>query len=188
MELKGKLLDIVRDIRTGAYKITLEVMEIPPGVDKLPEDLRINLNRWTNKRSLTANAYYWCLVGKLAKTMHRSTAWIHNWLLCRYGQPEIIDGKLVYVQIKETAAAQLDVLESELYHLKATSYVYIDHDGDKVRDYAMMKHTKEYDTEEMAQLIDGAVDEARAVGIETLPPAEIERMMKDYEEHYNAGR
>ena len=187
MELKGKLRDIVRDVRTGAYQITLEVVEIPPGVDRLPEDLRINLTRWTNKRSLTANAYYWVLVTKLARVMHRSTSWIHNWLLCRYGQPEIIDGMIAYVTIKETAAAQLDVLESEEYHLKATSYVYVDHNGNKVREYAMMKHTKEYDTEEMAQLIDGAVDEAKAVGIETLPSTELERMMQDYEEHYHAG-
>lgn len=30
MELKGKLLNVVRDIRSGAYQVTLEVMEIPP--------------------------------------------------------------------------------------------------------------------------------------------------------------
>ena len=98
MELKGKLLDIAQNIRTGAYQITLEAQEIPQGVDKLPEVLRINLTRWTNKRSMTANAYYWVLVAKLSKAMRRSEPWIHNWLLCDYGTPMLIDGKVPYVQ------------------------------------------------------------------------------------------
>lgn len=187
MELKGKLLDIVRNIRTGAYQITLEAQEIPPGVDKLPENLRISLSRWTNKRSMSSNAYYWTLVGKLAKAMRRSEPWIHNWLLCDYGQLELIDGKVVRVPIKETAAAQLDVLESPLYHLKPTSYVYMDRDGDMCREYMMLKGSREYDTEEMSQLIDGTVEEAKALGIETLPPEELERMMKDYEVNHSNG-
>ena len=36
MELKGKLLDIVRDIRNGDFRLTLAVKEIPSGVDRLP--------------------------------------------------------------------------------------------------------------------------------------------------------
>lgn len=187
MELKGKLLDIMRDVRTGAYRLVLEVMEIPPGVDKLPEELRINLSRWTNKRSLSANAYYWVLVSKLSKAMRRSESWIHNWLLCDYGVPFVVDGKIPYVPIKESSAAQIEVMESSDYHLKPTGYVFMDHDGDICRDYMMLKGSHLFDSEEMSHLIDGAVEEAKAIGIETLPPAEIERMMKDYEEHHARG-
>ena len=185
MELKGKLLDITRNIKTGAYQITLEVNEIPPGVDKLPEDLRINLTRWTNKRSMTANAYYWVLVSKISKALGQTEPWVHNMLLCNYGQPLLIDGKIPYVAIKESAAAQIDVMESPTYHLRATSNLSYRIDGVTYRDYQMLKGSSQYDTEEMTQLIDGAVEEAKGLGIETLPPAELERMMQNYEIDHN---
>lgn len=187
MELRGKLLDIVRNIRTGAYQITLEAKEIPPGVDKLPEDIRINLTRWTNKRSMSANAYYWVLVTKIARELRQSETFVHNMLLCEYGQPLIIDGKIPYVAIKDTAAAQIDVMESSTYHLKATSSLAYRINGETYRDYMMLKGSSQYDTEEMSQLINGTVEEAKGLGIETLPPAELERMMQAYEEHRNAG-
>ena len=188
MELKGKLLDIVRNIRTGAYQITLEAQEIPPGVDSLPENLRISLTRWTNKRSLTANAYYWVLVTKIAKVLGQSTAYVHNMLLMDYGTVEMIDGQVPIVSVREGLGAAHDILESTLYHLRPTSYVYMKHDGQTYRDYQLLKGSSQYDTDEMTQLIDGAVAEAKQMGIEVLPPEEFERMMKDYEEHYNAGR
>ena len=188
MELKGKLLNVVQDIRSGAYQVTLEMMEIPPGADKLPENLRINLTRWTNKRSLTANAYYWVLVGKMAKILGQSTAYVHNTLMMDYGTVDLIDGQVPIVSVREGYDAAHDIMESTRYHLRPTSYSYMKHDGLIYRDYQRLKGSSQYDTEEMTQLIDGAVAEARQMGIETLPSDELERMMKDYEEHYNAGR
>lgn len=186
MDLKAEMIDFFHNSRTGRWRMVLEFEEVPQGVEKLPKALRVSLARWTNKRSLTANYYYWALVGKLSERMHRSESWIHNWLLCDYGVPFEVDGKIPYVPIKETAAAQIEVMESMDYHLKPTGYVYMDHDGDICRDYMMLKGSHLFDTEEMSHLIDGAVDEAKGIGIETLPPAEIERMMKDFEEHHAA--
>jgi hypothetical protein len=40
----------------------------------------------------------------------------------------------------------------------------------------MIKGSSEYDTAEMAKFIDAVVLEAKELGIETLPPAELERM------------
>ena len=44
--------------------------------------------------------------------------------------------------------------------------------------YAMIKGSSEYDTKEMSHFIDGIVAEAKELGIETLPPDELESMMK----------
>ena len=44
----------------------------------------------------------------------------------------------------------------------------------------MIKGSSEYDTKEMSSFIDGIISEAKGLGIETLPPEELERMMKDY--------
>ena len=42
----------------------------------------------------------------------------------------------------------------------------------------MLKGTHEYDSKEMSVLINGVVDEARDLDIETLTPAELDRMLK----------
>ncbi len=187
MELKGELSDIRQGWKKSEGYITLKTEAIPAEIEQLVgKKLRITMARWVNKnkRSNDANAYYRLLVGKIAKEMNRSTNWVHNWLLGDYGQPEMIDGKIVYVPIKETAAAALDVMEAPLYHLKATSYVYMDKSGDIVRDYEMLKHSREYTVDEFSQLINGTVQEAKAVGIETLPEEEVNRMLVAMEEHY----
>ena len=48
------------------------------------------------------------------------------------------------------------------------------------RTYMMLKGSSEYDTKEMSHLIDGLVSECKEMGIETLPPEELERMMAAY--------
>ena len=45
----------------------------------------------------------------------------------------------------------------------------------------------EYNTAEMAALIDGVISEAKDLGSETIPDDEFERMMDQYEKHH-AGR
>ena len=45
----------------------------------------------------------------------------------------------------------------------------------------MLKGSSEYDTKEMSHLIDGLVSECKEMGIETLPPEELERMMAAYD-------
>lgn len=40
----------------------------------------------------------------------------------------------------------------------------------------------------MARLIDGTVEEAKMLGLETLPKEEIERMMAAYEVNHTNGR
>lgn len=193
LELKGSLYDAKRGVLDNYTYLTFRFDDIPRNLDNLEnKDLRITLARWSKKRSLTANAYYWTLVGEIAEALTKegkptSKPFVHNWMMCDYGQPEIMNGKTIYVAIPETAEAQKNVLESTLYHLKPTAYVYMDRSGDIVRDYMVMKNSRVYDTQEFSQLISGAIEEAKAIGIETLPPAELERMMRDYEVNYSNG-
>ena len=42
--------------------------------------------------------------------------------------------------------------------------------------YKVYKGSSEYDTREMSILIDGIVQEAKDLGVETLPPNEIEKL------------
>jgi len=45
----------------------------------------------------------------------------------------------------------------------------------------MLKGSSAYDTQEMSVLIEGLVSECKELGIETLPPDEIKRMLMTYE-------
>ena len=178
MKLKGRLLNITRDIRSGEYQLSLAVKEIPQGLDKLPEgDLSISLARWSEKRSMSANAYYWVLVSKIAAAMYAPQPFVHNYLLQRYGQLEIYNGKHVTVMIPDTEEAGERVMLSDHYHLKPTSHVKEGKDGTTFRAYLMIRGSSTYDSKEMAALIEGAVSECHEMGIETIPPEELERML-----------
>ena len=181
MNMRGRLINIVKDLLNGGFQITFWVGSIPSGVERLREehDLRITLAKWKDKRSLTANAYYWVLVGKIADSLHISTSVVHNILLRRYGAPEIIDGETLTIMVADTEEAEENVLKSEVYHLKPTSFTKEGKDGRMFRAYRVLKGSSEYTSKEMATLIDGAVSEAREMGLETLSNREIERMKRD---------
>jgi hypothetical protein len=188
MELKGKLLDIVRDIRSGDFRLTLAVKEIPSGVDRLPEgDLSISLKRWREKRTLTANAYYWVLVGKIAQVLGTPQIYVHNLLLREYGQLEMVGGQLVTVMLPDTDEAENKVLMADLYHMRPTSFVKSGKNGQMFRAYYMLKGSSQYDSQEFSLLLEGAINEARDLNIEILPAEEIERMMSAYEGRVATG-
>lgn len=109
-----------------------------------------------------------------------SKPYIHNYLLRKYGQIEVIDGQGVYIVLPDTESAQKSVDEAQTYHLKPTSQVKPGKGGAMYRTYMMLKGSSGYDTREMSHLIDGLVRECKEMGIETLPPEELERMMAEY--------
>ena len=48
--------------------------------------------------------------------------------------------------------------------------------GKEFTHYKIFKGSSEYNTKEMAVLIDGIISEAKELDIETLPPVEVERL------------
>ena len=183
-ELRGRLLDIVRDYITNAFRITIEVRQIPKGIDQLLDsDLKISLKKWRDKRSLTANAYYWVLVSKIADNIKQPQSLVHNLLLRRYGVLDIVEGDSLTVFVPDTEEAENEILLKETYHLRPTSKV-IDGKKGKLRAYRIMLGSSFYDTKQFSTLLDGTISECQSMGIETLPDDEIERMMEDYAKHY----
>lgn len=180
---RGKLQQISLNYKTRATVLTVETNCRPEEAEKLlQKDLSIELKQYRAKRSLDANAYYWVLVTRIAKTVGNSNAYIHNEMLRKYGQIEVIDGQAIYLVIPDTDEAQKRVDEAETYHLRPTSQTRIGKDGKTYRTYMMLRGSHEYDSAEMAALINGVVSEAKDLGIETMSPDELKRMMKAYEE------
>lgn len=114
------------------------------------------------KRSLNANSYAWALIGKIADAVRASKDDVYMLMLKRYGQSQMI-----------SVVASADITGFFKYWEKIGETFL---QGKLFNHYRIFKGSSEYDSGEMAILIDGIISEAKELGIETLPPAEIERM------------
>lgn len=176
MECKGRIKDIIRDVVGGKVRLTLELdRKELDGMENLTKsDLRVKLVQWREKRSLDANAYYWVLLGQLAKVLKLSTTELHNQFLADFGQIEVIDGSVVTVVMRQ----DIDHRKIATIHLKPTSKIEIRDDGQAYSYYQVMRGSHTYNTAEMSVLIEGLVAEAKAQGIETATPDEIAHMLE----------
>lgn len=186
MDGKGVLKAITRDWKSRKLNLTFEMEEdVSEQVEELQEKvLSITVKPYRKKRSLDANAYYWVLLSKLAKVIGISKNRMHNMMLQRYGQAFVVDGSMVYLPIPDTEEAEEKMLESSTFHLKLTSQVKEGKDGVMYRTYKLLRGSSDYNTQEMAELINGLVMECKDVGIETMPEEEIKRMLDLYDQHY----
>lgn len=185
MKLKGIIAPFQAEWTTGRVIMPV-VLDAPPGEDlqKLQADgnpVSVEVKRFRKHRSLDANAYYWQLVTQIAEKLHISKPFCHNMMLRRYGQIEYIEDKVVYLYIRESDEAMKQVDESESYHLSPTPQVRMGLDGVEYRTYKMLRGSHTYNSEEMSQLIDGTVSEAKELGIETMTSDEIERMVSAWQ-------
>lgn len=185
MKMTGFLRGLSLNWQTRRPEITLEVSGEAEDIEKLKDKkLTVEIKQYREKRSLDANAYYWVLVGKLSGVLGQSNAWIHNHMLRRYGKIMIIDDHGVYTVLPDTEEAEKEIAEAETYHLKPTSETRLGKDGKMYRTYMMLRGSSDYDTKEMTELINGIVTACKEVGIETLPPSEVERMLEAYEKYH----
>lgn len=173
MRFTGRLKTPVIDFVTGKITAMIEINEktFAEAYEELKDKfLSIDIKQYRKKRSLDANAYYWVLLGKWAKLLHLPNEEAHNMMLRAYGQPEIYEGKHVYITIPDTDEAEKKVNTRSDYHLKQTSQVREGNDGVMYRTYVLLRGSHTYDTAEMARLISGLQEACRDIGI---PEAEI---------------
>lgn len=157
------------------WLIALELDEAPVVYDQTKDkDLNVEIKIHRNKRSLNANSYFHVLVEKIADERRVSHTEIHNFLICEYGcldedmPPVIMDDEVPWMRL-------------ETLHIRPTSATKVLDNGRLYRVYLVMRGSHTYDTKEMSRLIDGAVYEAKQLGIEVLPPDELERMKATWE-------
>lgn len=181
METKGKIVEVIphwlnpQDIAT--IHVSLEVpftFENQESLDNLNgKDVRVSLTQWREPRSRSANNYFHCLSDKLADHMRMSKPKMKNYLLFHYGQ-KVRDekGQLVVVKTNADEEQLISRTDIHLWHLKEAE------DGTPM--YVLLEHSRFYNSLQMSILIDGVVDECKNVGIEVLPPDEIERMKQTW--------
>ena len=173
MELTGKAVGASLDFDTNRFRITFEVNEndiVKAEYDKLKsyDKLKIKAVKYTQRRSLDANAYFHVLVGKIADALTISKAKAKNVLICKYGQPQLLpDGDIM---VYKTNAPEEFMWEQESIHAIPVKY------EEKATFYRIYRGSHTYDTKEMSVLIDGTVADAKELGVEAATPAEIAEM------------
>lgn len=189
MEFTGRFVGGLRiDVDSRRMEMTVQCDRDDIGGEwddlRKNERLVFSVKEYKRKRSLDANAYYWVLVTKLAKVLNLSKPHLHNLLLRRYGQPEIVDRQMVFLVLPDSESGTRKADEAETYHIRPTSQVKTGVDGKVYRTYVMLRGSSTYNTAEMSELIDGLVSECKEQGIETLPEEELKRMMQMYEQNW----
>lgn len=120
------------------------------------------VREYKQKRSLTANAYFWVLVNEIANVTKQSKDEIHLQMLKEYGQSEVF-----------SIRSDIDVSRYLKYYEEIGRGKV---NGKEFTHYRVFKGSSEMDSLEMSILINGTVSEAEQLGIPTLTPAEIARL------------
>lgn len=120
------------------------------------------IKEYREKRSLNANSFSWVLIGKIADVLRSDKESVYLTMLKRYGQSDIVS-VLADVNVKGYFKYYEEIGRASLQ-------------GKEFIHYKVFKGSSEYDTREMAIFIDGIISECKEMGIETLPPSEVERI------------
>lgn len=164
---------------TGTY---LEAVTFLTEQNTLNPGAKWDVTEHKEKRSLSQNAYYWKLINEVARKQKKSVAYIHNTELRAARYARWFDGELVLVGIPDTDEAETVIMEQMEYHLAPTNR----REGEK-RIYVMLRGSSEFNTAEMSHLLDLLIQDAQALGIETMTPAELARI-RAYEQEREDAR
>lgn len=145
-----------------------ELMNILPGLKEKPYICEIKPYR--KRRSLDANSYFHVLVDKIAKATKRSNEDIKTQLVFDYGAIARDEKGL-----KAGFKALKDIPITQFFKYAKPIGECIENNKTFVK-YLIYKETHTLDSAEMATLIDGTIEEAKQLGIETLTPVEIENL------------
>lgn len=135
-------------------------------------DIRVDKHR--NKRSLDANNYAWHLITEISNVMRLSKEEVYFQFLKDYGQRDYV-----------SMLTNVPISQYYKYYEKQCTYK---QNNNTFTSYLIYKGTSQYDSYEMSVFIDGLVQEARNLGIQTLEDLEINAMIKEMEVRENEAK
>lgn len=167
MDFRGELVAAAKDWSTGKWTVTFTCEESAlPYLDELKgKDLAITAKKYRNRRSLDSNAYAWVLIQKIAEAIHSDKQTVYLDMLKQYSRAfeHIIVSPEAVEAVTRVYATTIDLGEVTV-------------DGKTGRQLQIYFGSSTFDTKEMSVFIDGLVETCKELGLETLPPDELERM------------
>ena len=175
----GRLKDMVKD-REGNWVISFTTKDRMDGdrFDELAKyDCDIEIKKHRNIRSKTANAYFHVLVNKIAAETGETDEEAKIRLVTSYGAlARTDDGKYLLFLLPQSADAKRFYKYAVLFDERRVN-------GVTCNCWKVYKDTHMMDTKEFSRVIDGAVQEAKELGIETDTPKQIEEMKRKWAEY-----
>lgn len=173
--MRGRLVDMSIGMNRK-QRVTIEIdRDFREDFDRLKGcELEVEIKKYRLKRSNSANAYFHVLVNKIAAEQGGSEESVKKSLVCEYGAlAKDADG--LTVGFKLPASVDVD-----------TVYPYVkcfdtrEENGKLFKCYLVYKQTHLMDSKEMARLIDGAIEVAKEMGIETDTPEQLARYKAEW--------
>lgn len=131
---------------------------------KKGEEVTIEVKRKRKKRSLNANAYFWQLVNKVAIATNSTDQDVYRDLVHNFGVSTTLmvrpEAQEAFIQIWTEGKDSSGWFCEDLGHGVIKAY----------------SGTSTYNTQQMARIIDGLVEECKELNIETLTPEELEHL------------
>jgi hypothetical protein len=171
MECTGKLKSVSKNWISRKWEVTFEINEdITASIDKIRDKL-LNLTAKIHreKRSLDANAYAWVLMQKIAEAIHTDKWSVYLMMLERYSPV------FTHIIVRPEAVERV---KGEWRTVKVLGPIQVN--GSSGIQLQCYFGSSTFDSKEMASFIDRIVSECKEMGIETLPPDEIERMRREW--------
>lgn len=175
VEFKGQYIGIAKNLTDNKVVLHMEILE-PQKIQQIDSELTgkgeltVTVKKYRKKRSLDANAYFWVLVDRLTeKTGNDRIAIYRNAIKDIGGVSETVclkedaANKLCEIWSRNGIGWQTDIMPSKLKGCKNVILYY---------------GSSTYNTKQMSLLIDNIVQDCKAVGIETMTPAELQ-VVKD---------
>lgn len=142
---------------------------------KQGKEVGVTVEQIKRRRSLDANAYFHVLCSKIAEKTQLPMDEVKGNLVVNYGTP------MYMVTIPE------DAVISRIWPYNR----FIGWNNGQAQ-YLLYKQTHTLNSSEMARLIDGAIQEARQLDIQTLTPSELAELQQKWEASYgrsaNSGK
>lgn len=124
------------------------------------------IERKRKKRSTDANAFCWKLCTEIANVLRTDKDSIYIDMLKKYGQSDLV-----------SVLASVDVRGYFKYY---DEFGRGSVNGKEFIHYRVYKGSSEYDTREMSILIDGIIDEAKALDIEVISEREKSLLLQEW--------
>lgn len=166
----GRLINTTQDWQSGKLQLTFEINETAAKarVDNIAEceKLRIEAVQYREKRSLDANRYCWKLCDEIAQRIRSTKEAVYRDAIRSVG---VFSDVVVYA----------DAVESLVDGWGHNGTGWFAETVDNVAEMETIRlyyGSSTYNTQQMARLIDEIISYCKDVGVEYLPPDQLERM------------
>lgn len=170
----GRLKDLLR-LRGGEWLVSFTTREDPGQLfdDMNGQSVRIEIRKASKHRSLSANNYAWVLIDKISEKTGIPVSEVYRQAIREIG------GVSDYYGMKEAAYEAFCEIWTAGHMGRQVEIVPGSTKPGWINVRAW-KGSSDFDTAQMARLIDLLVQEAEAQGIGTVPQKEVERMVSQW--------